>query len=384
MQQFNENTRYAVWGTGAHAAQFLYSYWNVDCVDFFIDNNVRGGGKYRFFGKKVFKFGEIEKACIEKHYIILATSKKAYSEIKKQLCEEGYKEFVHFAYYQYFYKKLVVLHGNCHMDIIKRFLHSSEMFTDNYVIYPLPPIQCIEEKSIEENVLDNCDVFIHQDIQANNEFGYRLSDEYILPKLRKECEEITVPNLFGLGRGFFPQTEWNERNPALCGGKDTNSFFPFADIVIDRAVRQGKNVEEIQTLMDDDVFSAEEIQNNFWSYMQKIRKRECNWDIPIYDFIITNYKREKLFYDLGHPTNVVMKEIALGVLKRMGIEDEHIYCDREMNDIEEFVYDTVRKTLGCEWKDHEIRKGNEKRKLRSKMTKEEYVKEYLFWCYEMK
>lgn len=379
MIKFSDKIKYVIWGTGVHAAQFLYDNPYINNIEFFIDNNVVEEGR-EFCGKKVLRFCEIEKHCTENYFFIVAVSEKVYLEIKQQLQEMEYKEFDDFAFYQFFYKKIVILHGNCHMDIIREFLKSSERFVNGYVIYQLPLIQCIGGK-IDDKTLENCDLFIHQDIQANNEFGYELSDEYILPRLRKECVKITVPNLYGLGRGFFQQMVWNERNYALCGGRDTNGFFPYADIIIDRAVTQGKSVEEILAIMQSQVFTAEEIQNNFELYMDKIKKREQNWDIPIYNFIVENYKKHKLFYDPGHPTNVVMKEITLGILKIIGIEEEALFCDRKMNSLEVLVYDVVRETLEMEWEDNEVRKGKWAKKLRMRMTKEEYVKEYLFWCY---
>lgn len=336
-----------------------------------------------FLGKRVVSYSEAKSLGLESYFIILAMTENAYAEIKRQLYEAGYKEFENFAYYQFFLKKIALLHGNCHMTIIRRFLLSSEKFSNQYVIYPLPAIQNIKEKYIDEQVLENCDLFIHEDIRADNEFGFGLSDEYILPKLKGECVKITIPNLFGMGGAFFPQVTGNRHNPAIRGNQDKNGIFPHGDIVIDRAVEMGKKEKEILSLMEGEPFSEEEIQNNFWRYMNKIQERERNWDISIYDFISMNYKKKKLFFDPGHPTNIVMKEIALGILKKLGMEDEKICCKEEMNSHEVFVYDTVRKALGLEWRDIEIRKGMNGKKLAAKMAREEYVKEYLFWCYGM-
>lgn len=379
MIDLDEKMKYVVWGTGVHAAQFLYHHPHLNSIEFFIDNNVAEGG-HLFRGKRVLKFSEVKGSCTENYFFIVASSEKVYVEIKHQLQKEGYREFSDFAFCQYFDKNIAVLHGNCHMDIVREYLSSSEAFTNKYIIYPLPLIQNIEGE-IEQNVLENCDLFIHQDIQAGNGYGYKLSDEYILPKLKEECVKITVPNLFGLGKGFFPQMVWNEHNPALCGGKDVNGIFPHGDIIIDRAVAEGKGVKDILLIMQTQAFSTEVIQSNFWLYMDKIKQRERGWDIAIYSFILDHYKNKKLFYDQGHPTNAVMKEIVLGVLEKLGITDRSIFCDRRMNSVEEFVYDAVRDELGMEWEDDEIRKGKWTKKLRARMTKEEYVKEYLFWCY---
>ena len=380
MLSLNENVKYVVWGTGIHAAQFSYAKRNLINIEFYIDNAVEEN-EWTFFGKKVLKYDEAERFGLKDYFIILATAENVYSEIKKQLHEIGYKEFKSFAYYQFFLKKIVLLHGNCHMRIVKQFLLSSEDFSRQYAIYPLTAIQNIKEKYIDKEVLENCDLFIHEDIQAENEYGFKLSDEYILPRLKRECVKITIPNLFGMGRAFFPQMIWNEHNPGIRGNLERNGFFPHGDVIIDRAVEMGKEIGEILALMEEKPFSEEEILDNFRLYMSKIEQREKNWDIPIYNFISMKYKKEKLFFDSGHPTNIVMKEIAIGILRKLDIVGENIFCKEEMNSHEEFVYDIVRETLELEWKDTEIRKGINGKKMGTKMTREEYVREYLFWCY---
>ncbi len=380
MLSLSENVKYVIWGTGIQAAQFSYANRKTLDIEFYIDNAVEEN-EWSFLGKKVLRYDEAESYGLEDYFIILAVTENTYAVIKEQLCRAGYNEFEKFAWYQFFFKKIVLLHGNCHMAIIKRFLLSSKEFFDRYAIYPLPAIQNIQDKYISKRVLGNCDLYIHEDIRPDNEFGFELSDEYILPRLKDECAKITIPNLFGMGQAFFPQAAGNEYNPAIRGNKDKNGIFPYGDIVIDNAVEKGKSVEEILSLIEGGPFSEENIQNSFRLCMSKIQKREKNWDISIYDFINMNYRKKKLFFDPGHPTNVVMKEIALGILKKLEIKDEEISCKEEMNSHEEFVYDIVRRALQLEWRDIEIRKGANGKKLGTRMTREEYVKEYLFWCY---
>lgn len=326
----------------------------------------------------MFNFCEVERELLSNHFIVVATREEVYMEIKEQLKELGYREFLDYAYYQHLGKKIAMLHGNCHMDVVKRFLLSSKQFKDRYCVYPNRLIQNIKEKCLNEEVLQNLDLFIHQDIRSDNCFGYKLSDEYILPKLNRECLQITVPNLFGLGSILFPQSVFNKNNPALSGNRE--GYFPHGDIIIDKAVEEGQDMQEILELIKGDVFSREEILDNFRIGMEKIAKRELNWDIKIYDFIVENYKKVKLFYNIGHPTNTVMLEIALGIMKILGINDE-ISCNYEMDYYEEPVYDCVKRGLGLEWEESEIRKRGGK--LESKMMIEEYVKEYLFWCHQI-
>lgn len=372
----NHKTKYIIWGTGYTAAEFTYHNKNKNRIDFYVDNYTQG--EQTFCGKKVLRFCEIDRELLNDHFIIVATREQIYPEIKKQLKEIGCREFFDYAFYQHLGKKIAMLHGNCHMDVVKRFLLSSRQFKDRYCVYPNLLIQDIKEKCLDEEVLQNLDLFIHQDIRYDNCFGHKLSDEYILPKLKKECLQITVPNLFGLGSILFPQSVFNKKNPVLSGNRE--GYFPHADIIIDKALEDGKDIQEILEQVKGDVFSREEILDNFRIGMEKIAKRELNWDVKIYDFIMENYRKIKLFYNIGHPTNMVMREISLGIMKILEISDE-ISCNYEMDYYEEPVYDCVKKVLGLEWENGEIRKKGGK--MTSKMMMEEYVKEYLFWCHQI-
>lgn len=139
-------------------------------------------------------------------YIIVAVGTMAtYLDLSNQLRKLGLKEFVDYAYYKWINRELVLLHGNCHMSIIKEYLESSETFTDKYAIYPNPLIHN-NSGGINDFVLSNCDIWIHEEILKENKYGYFLSDEYIrnrFMELSVNPIELIIPNLFGLGKAFF-------------------------------------------------------------------------------------------------------------------------------------------------------------------------------------
>lgn len=84
-----------------------------------------------------------------------------------------------------------------------------------------------------------------------------------------------------------------------------------------------------------------------------------------------------MFYDRGHPTNIVIREIVSRLLDELGVDG--IPGDaEEMNNHEEFVYPCVARALGLNWKQEEIRKGKNRRKVR-KMDMIEWLEEYAWW-----
>lgn len=364
----------AVRGTGIHGVKctYLMQKSGID-IRYYLSRNKCTG---IFRGKKV--YGE----NVDGLYIIVATSPEVYLEIADELRKSGKREFEDFAYYEWFFKDIVLLQGNCHMTVIKKFLLSSSEFRDRYVVYPYPLLVTdTKEFRTEPEIFRHIDVWIHQDIRANNQFGYEVSDDYIRPFVRPEIREIIIPHMYGIGRMLFPQSIALEGNPAINDGNDTDGLFPYGDKVIEKCIESGMDQDEIIAFCRSDrALEEAEIKENFNTHMNKLKMRESQWDIKIANFVEEHYRKEKLFYDDGHPTNVVMKQIVVEILKRLNIKDSQIDCDMNMDTREVYVYPVVRKTLGLEWEDQEVRITG--MKLDKHMDFEEYIKEYCWWRHE--
>lgn len=371
--------RIVVFGTGLHGVKCIYFLQSKGVkIAYCLNNDCRDE---EFCGYPVY---EPRTENMRDAFIIVATSKAVYLDISMQLAEKGLLEFGDYIYYEWMYKKIVLLHGNCHISIVAELLCSSASFCHSYSLYPNAPI--CEHVMYEgwENVLSNCDVWIHQDIRTDNPYGYYLSDEYMKKYVRDDIIEIVIPNLFGLGKFYFPQTDWNEsnkRNGVIANGQDRNGMFPHIDMIIDNCVKQGMGTEAIIEFCKGGGVKEQEIKDNFKVFIKKILEREKGWDIKISDFILKNYKKMKLFYDAGHPTNDIMVHISKNVLFKLDI-DEDIFTLRCMDAHEVPVYPIVKKVLNLEWEDTLIRKSNCAKKVSDKMGFEEYITQYLWWCHK--
>lgn len=374
----------AILGTGldgTKCAHYLYTQGiSVNC---FLNNNSK---IETFMGYSVYELDNV--IVSNEYFIIIAVGTiQTYLELSKQLHMKGMEEFKDYVYYMWVEKKLVLLHGNCHIVVVKNYLESSKKFCEGYAIYPNPCICDNKDGYIKDYILESCDVWIHEDIREDNEYGYYLSDKFIQKFfLHKNLhpKEIIIPHLFGLGKAFFPQSDKNERNEKINNGCDRNGMFPHADVIIDECVKHGKTVEEIVAYCKSDMaLNKDYILKNFEKYMRKIKKREESWNIKIYDFIVENYRKEKLFYDEGHPTNIIMKKICKDILWELGVQVESIYTSICMDDHENPVYPAVSHVLNLDWEEDEIRKSARAKKMCDHMNFEEYIKEYLQWNYKI-
>ncbi len=169
----------------------------------------------------------------------------------------------------------------------------------------------------------------------------------------------------------------------LCigGGEiDRNGLFPGPDFVINELQDKGMNTNDTISLCKKGVtFDREKIELQFSNMIEKIRLREASWDIKMSEFILDNYKKVKLFYDPWHPTNYTLRYIAEKVLSMLGIDSTGMNSDIVLDTHEEPVYPKVAEILGLEWRDNEIRKSNNAKKILDYMDFDEYCREYM-WC----
>lgn len=197
--EFYQGKEIVIWGTGLHAVKCAYFLQQQHIsVAYFLNNNCKIS---TFLGKPVHIPSEVK--CKDK-LIIVASSENVYVAISEQLATLGLSEVEDYIYYQWFMKKIVLLHGNCHIIPIQEYLNSSSTFRQRYTFYQHPLIQN-GMKPLSKKMMQLIDLWIHEDIRSDNEYGYELSDEYMRKDMSETTVEIIIPHLFGLGRLFFPQ-----------------------------------------------------------------------------------------------------------------------------------------------------------------------------------
>ena len=364
-------------GTGFHAVRCSYKIYEIGIkIRAYL---TREKNTETFIESPVFEVGS-QQSSNAAGYLVVATAIDTYVQIRDELCNLGKKEFRDFCYYEWLFKDVVLLHGNCHMGILKAYLDSSDDFGVRYSIYPYPLLVETTKKFITEpEVFKNIDVWIHQDIRDDNRFGYQVSDSYIRSYTKKDIREICIPHTYGIGKMFFPQLITLDcGNEAINDGNDEDGIFLYGDSVIEHCVANNMPIDKIIDYCNrEDALNRDVIISNFKSNLTKLKKREDKWDIKLYDFIIDNYKFHKLFYDPGHPTNVIMKYIAERVLDILDCEFDNINCDMQMDAHEKFVYPATKKALDLRWTEDEIRKNG--KRLSEKMDFSEFVREYCWW-----
>lgn len=368
----------AIWGTDREAAQIYYELEkDGEHVERFFDNNVQQDAY--FLDKPVSK-PVAEK--VSKYFIYIGCKYHTYRVIANQLDEYGLEEIKDYLWFDLYKKKIVVLHGNCHMNILRKFLLATKEFIGGgYEIYPNELIHENKKGFINENVLQVCDLFIQQDIREENVFGYKLSTKYLSSKISREAKNIVLPNLHGMGYGFFPLYEKNINNePLRKNNQIKNGMFPRTISIIDDMLSEGMSEDEIEERLNDEfLLFHDRIVDNFNNYIEKIRAREEKCDVKISHFILMHYHKNKIFYNVGHPTNFVMEEMWRQICELVGIEAELCSPVNDMMDTyEDPILACVKNALELQYDDREIR-CNSAFRLSKHMDLKEYIREYIWW-----
>ena len=275
-------------------------------------------------------------------------------------------------------KEAVVIYGNCHTAIIAQMLETCREFNDKFYIIPTKRIQEIKDpKELYEDCYSQCDVFIHQSIRLNNRYGEEYASENIIARLKPGCRVISIPNVYHLPLCFFPQ--YSDAQELRRGGV---TYF-FRDSVIDSHLgRPFKLAELVKRDYEDPCFyDKESIVAAFDAFVDKVRRREKDWDIKVSDFILKNYRSHQLFYDPNHPTNFFLNYIASEILKILinyNVDDSHsLKIDNCLDSIEMPVCKAVVEALHLDWNNDVIRRSMPHTNiLQFKMNLRNYIYQY--------
>lgn len=368
-----------IWGTALEAVKAMYNFEKCGMkILYFLNSSCNISN---FKGYEVF---EPSKEVVSGKFIAVATTLNVYMSISETLKSWGLTEFDDFIYYEWIDKKMVLLHGNCYMDYVKRVLTVTKEFTSKYFLYPNPLIHENIGGEISENVLKRVDVWIHQNVTDQNAFSHKLSDTYIGERVKSTCDEVVVPNFTGLVCGMYilcEKLETNQENHFIRNGEDINGMFPFSDRIVEKALEYSHDFNAIyEYCISDNVIHKQDIVDDFNKWIEKIGEREKRWDIKILDYILENYRDKQLFYDINHPTEELMDEVINRILKRLNINEYEKNKEDSYLGVHEIpVYPCVRKALDIKWNKEYIREGIYGKRATDKMDLKEYIREYIWW-----
>ena len=215
----------------------------------------------------------------------------------------------------YIFNKIICynfFYGNCQLliGLYSYFDNIKELFE----IYKWQSYSYIREKQkINYNLLKDIDIFIYQPI--NLTYKEYSSDE-LIKYLNNNCLKIGIPFIYI--DSFFPLIKKSIHG--IDGGNILNDYKIINEEVILNLKKNFNNEQIIELYNKNKIyFNYEE---RFNENILRMREKEKNTDIKIVDFILDNYKNNKIMYMHHHPSKLIFDEIAKHVFKILKIDND--------------------------------------------------------------
>ena len=212
----------------------------------------------------------------------------------------------------------IVIYANCQGGGIKHFLEKSKEIQNKYKsIYHIRADDLVFKKNnLDLNYVKNANVFIYQHIDDRHG---DIGTNNILNFLNPDCIKISFTYIYN--NSFYPVKGpliiEHSHKSKLCKIIYDNSE------VITKLIDDNKTLEEIYELYENNMidFLFEERWNNTMKILQT-REKKC--DIKISDYIIQNFKKERLFLIENHPTSVIFIQVVNQILEILKIDKLNI------------------------------------------------------------
>lgn len=333
----------------------------------------------------------------EKDYIIITKSPFVYG--LNQLIASHLEMFNDFVDYNtcratLTNKKIVILAGNCHMQVIFQLMLKIKSLRDKYFICYFPIHLHANRWSWIwlSHVKSYCELYIC------NRHGDEDARYFSKEELPPDCKIVVIPS--ALIRLYWPQMKvsWKgAHNEYFIVNKENKKHgpFEFGDTNINRMIAEGKDVEEVvETLMSEDFYTEKQAKKHIESIIRMLEYEEEGCDIKLSPYILGNYQKKMLYRDMAHIEKDLIWEMVRCILEYIHVDitesTELLYDADDFSDsiykghcTEVPVYPSIAKHLGLEWctKDtlYEVTFYNGIKK----MTFEEYVRAYYSICSKM-
>jgi hypothetical protein len=222
--------------------------------------------------------------------------------------------------------KKLAIYGNCQAPALIRMLETSSNFRSQFVSVPFPGVHSIPleaQRRFLEQVVPKLDVLVYQPVRHSYraEESVIFGSEHVKGHLRSQATTISFPALHFLG--YQPTSERIKSYvppdlDAFCRrefGQAGGRLLHHAPIVRSYLLR--RDVSEAVRSFDEGeagdaaraIAQAERSLN-----IMGAAEREFDIDIPMSDFIFTNFSERLLFHTHSHPGSPVLVRVARQLL----------------------------------------------------------------------
>lgn len=213
-------------------------------------------------------------------------------------------------------RKRIGFYGSCHAEAMSRLFLATPWLRDSYEILYSLPYYAMDNDGIANfvnNVLPTLDYFVYQPISQDVEGG-KFATAPMLRSLKPSARTIT-----------FAYSHFELYSPFCLYAPSNFPEFPplYVDYEVAASVARGHSLGEI--LAGIEYRGVLQYTNALLEQnLSELRKREERVlegdkpiDISVSNYIAKNFMTQQLFNCMNHPSNVLLKEIAGRIVKRI-------------------------------------------------------------------
>lgn len=197
----------------------------------------------------------------------------------------------------------IVFYTNCQGDKLHElYLSKIDLFRSSQVI-------CIKNyydiTSTDILNIMEADILIYQPVSVKHGIRTTENASGVLNYLKPNCIKICFPSI------FLDMWCFSENNGLYMGG---HTLYKYSHLTL----------PQVLELYDTGKYDFELKQRLNYSiqYMQKKEAQFCN--IHVTDFIIANYKKQKLMYTQNHPTDILYRFLAKEICRYLNLSSVNI------------------------------------------------------------
>ena len=371
MQYVPEGTEIVLWGTGYIGRQVMDGEFGNYKISFAVDRKVDANSTDKIGDISVYSPNVLDDTSFMRNQV-LVIGVYFWQEIAAELEKKGKHIFRDYVPYNYLKhetvdlgflkfckddeerikflkelssgKKLCGLYGFCHMSVYESLLWTSKQFTEEY--YTIN-IQIDRPGTPHFEML--CMPWIYSVLDLLILAYVHPLSNLAAPDWKtvknwtgEKCKVILVTN--ASFKGYFPQH--------AIGVPETYERIHWGDKNLNEMILAGKTADKmLQTISMPSFYNIEKVNQFYENELNKLEQSESECDVRIGDYIRKYGRQRKLMYSTTHPHECVMKEIAIRIFEKLGLDIEILKALPEsdvpsLRGAGEFIYPSVYYALG--------------------------------------
>jgi hypothetical protein len=222
--------------------------------------------------------------------------------------------------------KKYTVYGNCQARVLPSVLNSSKVFKNTFQYVDVKAVHTLKSEELDyfiDEVLPELDLFIFQPVSKNYHDNEKYSTEFLLSKLKSDAISVSFPSCYFTG--YTPEIKHTK---LIREGLDKDEF-DYHDRNIMQYFLSTDTPEPDDFVSSDHFYSEDYSLQAVEESLKELEKRELSIfgsekqiDIKVSKFIRDNYRKERLFHTVNHPSKPLFIYLGKAILDFLTIKDE--------------------------------------------------------------